>query len=266
MKCKNCGAELKIGDKFCTECGTKVETTRICPKCGKETTGRYCIDCGYDLDTNPMPQTSAPPTFGQPNYSGVYTDVTPKKNRSLILVVVGLALAIVLGMVVTASFITKKNVPSQVIKEEKRLEKKEEKDDKDFDTDSYQEDVMLMNGLSSKKSLKDLEDLTKKVGTLNSDDEYEIEGVIDGREVTYYVTFDGEFEVMTAYMAEDEKDYKEFKQYLKNYFEKNYEHDPYELEESDDEFIYEDENDFIMMMTDDDEYYVFVYRSKAYEQ
>ena len=46
--CANCGASLSAKDKFCAECGTKVETKRFCTNCGAELSGnaKFCSDCG----------------------------------------------------------------------------------------------------------------------------------------------------------------------------------------------------------------------------
>lgn len=48
MKCKNCGADLLATDKFCNQCGWKVEKKTRCPECGealREGT-RFCPKCG----------------------------------------------------------------------------------------------------------------------------------------------------------------------------------------------------------------------------
>lgn len=48
MKCKNCGADLLDTDKFCNQCGWKVEEKTRCPECGetlREGT-RFCPKCG----------------------------------------------------------------------------------------------------------------------------------------------------------------------------------------------------------------------------
>lgn len=63
VRCSNCGAEVE--DKFCTECGTKVDvgSTNLisnqqnCPNCGAEVEGSFCSHCGTkitseDEDTN----------------------------------------------------------------------------------------------------------------------------------------------------------------------------------------------------------------------
>lgn len=50
--CKNCGAALTPGAKFCLECGTKVEVAqkKVCPHCGAEVAGgKFCPECGGSL-------------------------------------------------------------------------------------------------------------------------------------------------------------------------------------------------------------------------
>ena len=54
--CNKCGAEVKNGQKFCLQCGLKVEEPRkitTCPSCGIETTGKqkFCLQCGKNLKT-----------------------------------------------------------------------------------------------------------------------------------------------------------------------------------------------------------------------
>lgn len=51
-KCKNCGAALALGAKFCLECGTKVEVAQkiTCPHCGATVQGgKFCLECGGSL-------------------------------------------------------------------------------------------------------------------------------------------------------------------------------------------------------------------------
>jgi predicted nucleic acid-binding Zn ribbon protein len=62
VKCKNCGAEIEKGAKFCKVCGAKVDDIidveadeknpeKHCPNCGKEVKSdrSFCLNCGYDL-------------------------------------------------------------------------------------------------------------------------------------------------------------------------------------------------------------------------
>lgn len=105
MKCKNCGYELKETDKFCNECGAKVEkeqlgdtteldnsvnTTNInestensnkyenqlqgiqikCPCCGGDTpqSQRYCKNCGAELNigNHDNKKSNTPPIYKNP--------------------------------------------------------------------------------------------------------------------------------------------------------------------------------------------------------
>ncbi|MBO4365594.1 MAG: zinc ribbon domain-containing protein [Eggerthellaceae bacterium] len=47
--CPSCGAPLPEGAKFCLECGTKVDSSKItCPACGRMVTkGKFCPECGH---------------------------------------------------------------------------------------------------------------------------------------------------------------------------------------------------------------------------
>ena len=52
-----CGAELVPAQKFCKNCGTKVDQSLFirlqltCPQCGKvvEQDAKFCMECGYNL-------------------------------------------------------------------------------------------------------------------------------------------------------------------------------------------------------------------------
>lgn len=51
LKCPSCSAKLPNGTKFCTECGAKVDENPkevICPKCSKKNpvNTKFCTDCG----------------------------------------------------------------------------------------------------------------------------------------------------------------------------------------------------------------------------
>ena len=78
-KCLQCNAELSSDDKFCTECGAKVEIITNCPKCSApiEPGTKFCTECGtntyeYKPDTpvtsvqtgnvqTDIPATNTPP-------------------------------------------------------------------------------------------------------------------------------------------------------------------------------------------------------------
>lgn len=60
--CKNCGASLKEGAKFCQECGEKTENIEkevelnYCPNCGSELQKEsvYCEECGVNIENPEM--------------------------------------------------------------------------------------------------------------------------------------------------------------------------------------------------------------------
>ncbi len=58
IKCPKCGAMNPSVNKFCSECGTKLESDTKCPKCGANTvpaTSKFCPECG-----NPMGKVKCP--------------------------------------------------------------------------------------------------------------------------------------------------------------------------------------------------------------
>lgn len=48
MKCKQCGAELVPGAKFCMECGAEIPQVSLCQNCGAELLlrAKFCMECG----------------------------------------------------------------------------------------------------------------------------------------------------------------------------------------------------------------------------
>ncbi|MBQ8891550.1 MAG: SPFH domain-containing protein [Bacilli bacterium] len=48
VKCSNCGSIEK--GKFCSKCGTKLETVRHCTNCGEVVTGAFCSACGTKVE------------------------------------------------------------------------------------------------------------------------------------------------------------------------------------------------------------------------
>lgn len=81
MLCRNCGAPLKSGMKFCQMCGEK--TTQVCSACGAENdpSRSYCAVCGCAISAEtdamagptPTPSESAQPEHEQANaYSDGY--------------------------------------------------------------------------------------------------------------------------------------------------------------------------------------------------
>ncbi|MBQ9773924.1 MAG: zinc ribbon domain-containing protein [Clostridia bacterium] len=69
MNCKNCGASLTEGAKFCTGCGKLVEEApAFCASCGKalEAGVRFCRNCGAPVEKNAgNANASAQPAFAQ---------------------------------------------------------------------------------------------------------------------------------------------------------------------------------------------------------
>lgn len=54
VKCKQCGAEIPAGAKFCPACGGKAEEdeTVVCPNCGKTVPkAKFCAECGHKFAT-----------------------------------------------------------------------------------------------------------------------------------------------------------------------------------------------------------------------
>lgn len=58
IECSSCGAQIEENNKFCTDCGTKIEKTSekeekeiICPKCSKKLSSniKFCTDCGTKM-------------------------------------------------------------------------------------------------------------------------------------------------------------------------------------------------------------------------
>ena len=49
--CQNCGAPLANDDKFCTNCGAKVDVELKCSKCGATIAqgDKFCTNCGNKL-------------------------------------------------------------------------------------------------------------------------------------------------------------------------------------------------------------------------
>lgn len=258
MKCKYCGSELQPGDKFCQECGKKVEDVIL----------------NQEPVQTSVPPQSVPPVYEQPqsqgNYAGVYMDEPKNNNKKLLPMLIVLAVAIVLGIVVGGMVLggSKPTEPTVVEKKEERLDKDEPKVDKKEEKlvketpASTEEDIMLVEALSCNKSLKDLEKLAAKYGR-EVEDGYEIDGQINGYEVTYYITFDEKdgVEIDTFFYLDSKAEYDDMFKYLKNYFDKNYDRDPYEVEEEANEYVYEKGNDFIMMFTYEEQNGLFLYRT-----
>lgn len=52
IKCPNCETEVSKGNKFCSNCGTKLEEEYICKKCGQklDAGSKFCGNCGTRRD------------------------------------------------------------------------------------------------------------------------------------------------------------------------------------------------------------------------
>ena len=48
VKCPECGALVKVGSKFCSECGKQMPTDKYCSECGAKinATAKFCTNCG----------------------------------------------------------------------------------------------------------------------------------------------------------------------------------------------------------------------------
>ncbi len=59
MKCPKCQSENPDTQRFCGECGSKLEAT--CPKCGANNPPRYkfCGECGHNLSQPSQPTPKA---------------------------------------------------------------------------------------------------------------------------------------------------------------------------------------------------------------
>lgn len=51
IECSNCGAQVDENNKFCTECGNKIENEINCPQCSTilPVNTKFCTDCGADV-------------------------------------------------------------------------------------------------------------------------------------------------------------------------------------------------------------------------
>jgi len=56
VSCSNCGAETRVGQKFCSSCGARLSLS--CPACGSGVAPgeRFCGECGHQLDGNGVQQ------------------------------------------------------------------------------------------------------------------------------------------------------------------------------------------------------------------
>lgn len=47
--CPSCDSPVKSNAKFCTECGTQLNSRNICSACGTAGSGKFCAECGTPL-------------------------------------------------------------------------------------------------------------------------------------------------------------------------------------------------------------------------
>ena len=66
MTCPNCGAETRPGQRFCAECGTRLE--RACTNCGAAlpAAARFCSECGTAAEADAQGVTAPPGAVDQP--------------------------------------------------------------------------------------------------------------------------------------------------------------------------------------------------------
>ncbi|MFL5768376.1 MAG: ATP-binding protein [Actinomycetota bacterium] len=77
MTCSTCGAENRLGRKFCSECGSALAV--VCPSCGaaNEPGDRFCGECGNALEAATAPERNETPTSGSERrlVSVLFTDL-----------------------------------------------------------------------------------------------------------------------------------------------------------------------------------------------
>ncbi|MGZ7044116.1 MAG: double zinc ribbon domain-containing protein [Methanobacterium sp.] len=58
MKCPSCGAEVEESNKFCTECGGKMEQEIKCHQCSTKVPQgtKFCTECGAKIETVSKPE------------------------------------------------------------------------------------------------------------------------------------------------------------------------------------------------------------------
>lgn len=109
MKCSNCGYENAEGNKFCKNCGAKLEipqTPKFCRNCGKEVTPGhlYCVGCGKPIQesqqTAPVTKTSIPMEE---------ETSTVKEKKKLPIVGIVIAAIIVVALVIAGMWVISGN-------------------------------------------------------------------------------------------------------------------------------------------------------------
>ena len=83
MKCPNCRHENQPQAKFCSECGTRLQT--VCPQCGAEVepTAKFCSQCAASL--TPTTTTSQPKTFNLEEQFTTFQQSLPSAFRDQLL-------------------------------------------------------------------------------------------------------------------------------------------------------------------------------------
>jgi Flp pilus assembly protein TadD/predicted nucleic acid-binding Zn ribbon protein len=73
VKCKKCSTEIAAGERFCTGCGTVVETAsstreKFCTNCGAalDPKNRFCVECGSEASVAAPPPGAVAEDSGQP--------------------------------------------------------------------------------------------------------------------------------------------------------------------------------------------------------
>ncbi|MCK5487354.1 MAG: zinc ribbon domain-containing protein [Desulfobacterales bacterium] len=77
MKCPKCQFENPEGDKFCNECGSKLQLA--CPECGKvnPTGSKFCNECGERLERAVETEKAVPEVEGERKHVTVlFTDLS----------------------------------------------------------------------------------------------------------------------------------------------------------------------------------------------
>ena len=62
MVCKQCGADIQEGTKFCMMCGEKIDSQNVCADCGAtfDAKARFCPMCGKPVSTGTAPAAFVP--------------------------------------------------------------------------------------------------------------------------------------------------------------------------------------------------------------
>lgn len=112
MKCKNCGAELQNGVRFCLNCGAEVVSSDeiICPYCNHVNSNKaeYCNSCGLPLKTK---ETD--------DYSYLNSSETEVQKKSILKPVLIIGLVFIFLMIAGGVFYFFSSTETEVIPEYK---------------------------------------------------------------------------------------------------------------------------------------------------